>query len=110
MESVLYVKSMMMYLLIIICSAVFSDHILPVENVIGIKVNDNNSGGCDSSLTTDYHVAYHRLNQTLSISGMVNLTDSSVNLKPSVILPSSILTTRDRKSTRLNSSHTDISR
>ena len=94
MESALYVKSMMMFLLIIICSAVLSDHILLVGNVIAIKESDNYSRGCGSSLTNDNNVAYPGLNQTLSIRGMVNLSDSSINLKPSIILPSSILTTR----------------
>ena len=94
MESVIYVKFMMMFLLIIICSAVLSNHILPVGNVSAIKESDNYSRGCGNNLTNNNNVAYHGLNQTLSIRGMVNLTDSSVNLKPSIILPSSILTTR----------------
>ncbi len=85
---------MMMFLLIIICSAVLSDHILPVGNVNAIKESDNYSRDCGSSFTNNNNVAYHRLNQTLSIRGMVNLTDLSINLKPSIILPSSILTTR----------------
>ncbi len=94
MESILYVKSMMMFLLIIICSAVLSDHIIPVGNVGAGKESDNYSRGCGSSLTNNNNGAYHGLNQTLSIRGTVNLTDSSVNLSPSIILPSSILTTR----------------
>ena len=85
---------MMMFLLIIICSAVLSDHILPVGNVNAIKESNNYSRDCGSIFTNNNHVIYHGLNQTLSISGMVNLTDSSINLKPSIILPSSILTTR----------------
>lgn len=85
---------MMMFLLIIICSAVLSDHILPVGNVSAVKEGDNYSRGCGSSLTNNNNVAYHRLNQTLSVHGMVNLTESSINLKPSIILPSSILTDR----------------
>ena len=94
MESALYVKSMMMFLLIIICSAILSDHILSVGNVRAIKESDNYSRVCGSSITNDNNIAYHELNQTLSIRGMVNLSDSSINLKPSIILPSSILTTR----------------
>lgn len=93
MESALYVKSMMMFLLIIICSAVLSDHILLVGNVRAIQESHNYSRGCGSSLTNN-NVAYHRLNQTLSIRGIVNLSDSNITLKPSMILPSSILTTR----------------
>ena len=49
MESVLYVKFMMMFLLIIICSAVLSDHILPVGNVSAVKESDNYSRGCGSN-------------------------------------------------------------
>ncbi len=94
MESVLYVKFMMMFLLIIICSATLLVHIIPVGNISAVKEIDNYSRSCDSSFTNNNNIAYHGLNQTLSIRGMVNLTDSSVNLKPSIILPSSILTTR----------------
>ena len=94
MESALHVKSMIIFLLIIICSAVLSDHLLPVGNAKALKVSDNYSRGCDSSSTNDNSVAYHGLNQTLSIRGVVNLSDSSIDLKPSVVLPSSILTTR----------------
>jgi hypothetical protein len=94
MESALHVKSMIIFLLIIICSAVLSDDLLPVGNVLAIKESDNYSRGCGSSLTNDNTVAYHGLNQTLSISGMVNMSDSSIKLEPSIILPSSILTTR----------------
>ncbi len=86
----LYVK----FLLIIICSAVLLDHIIPVGNVSAVKESDNYSRACGSSLTNNNNIAYLGLNQTLSIRGMVNLTDSNVNLKPSIILPSSILTTR----------------
>ncbi len=85
---------MMMFLLIIVCSTVLSDHILPIGNVSAVKESDNYSRGCGSSLTNNNTVAYPGLNQTLSIHGMVNLTDSSINLKPSIILPSSILTDR----------------
>ena len=94
MESALHVKSMMMFLLIIICSAVLSDHMLPVGDVRAIKESDNYSRGCGSILTNNNNVEYPGLNQTLSIRGMVNLSDSSINLKPSVVLPSSIFTTR----------------
>ncbi len=94
MESALHVKSMMMFLLTIICSAVLSDNILPVGNVTAIKESDNYYRGCGSSLTNDNNVASHGLNQTLSIRGMVNLSDSSINLKPSITLPPSMLTTR----------------
>ena len=96
MESALHVKSMMMmFLLIIICSAVLLDHIIPVGNVSAVKDSDNYSRGCgSSSLTNNNNGAYHGLNQTLSIRAMVNLTDSSVNMSPSMILPPSILTTR----------------
>jgi hypothetical protein len=94
MESALYVKSMMMFLLIIISSVVLSDHMLLVGNIRAIKASENYSLACDSSLTNNNNVAHHRLNQTLSILGVVNLTDSSIILKPSLILPSSTLTTR----------------
>ena len=67
---------------------------IKVGNVRAIKGSDNYSRGCGSSLTNDNNVAYQGLNQTLSIRGMVNLSDSSIDLKPSIILPSSILTTR----------------
>ncbi len=85
---------MMMFLLIIVCSAVLSDHILPVGNVGAVKESDKYSLSCGSNLTNNNNVAYDGPNQTLSIRGIVNLTDSSINLKPSIILPSSILTTR----------------
>jgi hypothetical protein len=94
MESALHVKSMIIFLLLIIGSAVLSDHILPVGNAKAIKESDNYSRGCGSSLTNDNNVAYAGLNQTLSIRGMVNLSDSTIDLKPSIVLPSSILTTR----------------
>lgn len=93
LESALYVKFMMMFLLIILCSLVLSDHILPVGDVRAIKESDSYSRDCGLTLTNDNTITYRGLNQTLSISGMVNLSDSSINLKPSIILPSSILTT-----------------
>lgn len=94
MESALYVKFMMMFLLIIICFAVLAAHILQVGNVNAVKESTKHSRSCDSSLTNNTNVAYRGLNQTLSIRGIVNLTDSSINLEPLIILPSSILTTR----------------
>jgi len=95
MESAIYVKPiMMMFLLIIMYSVILSDNILPVGNVRAIKEGDNYSLGCGSSLTNDSKVAYHRLNQILSIRGMMNLSDSNINLKPFMILPSSVLTTQ----------------
>lgn len=93
MESVLYVKFMTIFLIFIICSAVLLDHILRVGNVNAVKESDNYLQGCGSILTNNTNVTHHGLNQTLSIRGMINLTDSSVVLKPSIILPASILTT-----------------
>jgi hypothetical protein len=94
MESVLYVKSMMVFLLLIIFYFVLSNHILPVENVNALKESDNYSPqGCGSSFTSDSNVSYLEPNQTLSVHGIVNLSDSSIDLNPSLILPSSILTT-----------------
>ena len=84
---------MMMFLLIIICLVVLADHILPGGNVSALKETNNYSRSCGSSLTNNNDVAYDGPNQTLSIRGMVNLTDSNITLKPSIILPSSILTT-----------------
>lgn len=78
----------------IICSAVLLDHAFPLGNVKALKQSDDYSLGCGSSLTKDSNVEYYSLNQTLSIRGMVNLSDSSINLKPFVILPYSVLTTQ----------------
>jgi hypothetical protein len=39
-------------------------------------------------------LCHHVLNQILSVRGIVNLSDSTVILKPSMILPSSSFTTR----------------
>jgi hypothetical protein len=74
------------------CSTVLLDHILSVGNVNAVKESDNYLQGCGSILTNNTNVTHHGLNQTLSIRGMVNLTDSSIVLKPSIILPASILT------------------
>jgi hypothetical protein len=94
MESALYVKSMMTLFLLIICFAIFSNHILLVGNVIAGQWRNNSSHECNSTpYSNTNNAAYPRLNQTLSIRGIVNLSDSSVILKPSMILPSSTLTT-----------------
>lgn len=84
---------MTMFLLFIICSAILSDHTLSVGNVNAVKESDDYFHGCDSILTNNTNATHQGLNQTLSIRGMMNLTDSSVVLKPSIILPASILTT-----------------
>jgi hypothetical protein len=88
MESALCVKAMMF--LLTICSAVLSDHML-VGDGRAIQESDNYYG-CGS--ITNNNGSYHKLNQTLSIRGIVNLSDSSIILKPSMILPSPTLTTR----------------
>jgi hypothetical protein len=93
MKSILYVMFMMIFLLIIICCFVLSKYALPVGNVNALKDSDNYPRGCGSSLTNNNTLPYHGLNQTLSIRGLVNLSDSGVNLKPFIILPFSILTT-----------------
>ncbi|HKR73057.1 MAG TPA: hypothetical protein VJR94_02990 [Candidatus Nitrosocosmicus sp.] len=93
MESALYIKSMMIFLLIIIGCFVLSKYVLPVSNVNALKNSDHYFRSCGSSLTNDKNARYHELNQTLSIRGIVNLSDYTIALNPSLILPSSILTT-----------------
>jgi hypothetical protein len=85
---------MIIFLLIVISCFVLSDYTLSAGNAKTINESDKYSNNCDSSLTNDSNVAFHGLNQTLSIRGTVNLSDSSINLNPSIILPSTILTTR----------------
>jgi hypothetical protein len=82
----------MMAFLLIICYAILPCNIVVIGNARATQENDN-SHGC-SSITNNNNVAYHRLNQALSIRGIINLSDSSIILKPSLILPSTILTTR----------------
>jgi hypothetical protein len=94
MESALYIKTMMVFLLIVIFCFVLSNHILPGGNVNALKESDNYSPqGCGSSFTHDNNFTFLEPNQTLSIRGILNLSDSSITLKPSIILQSSILTT-----------------
>ena len=96
METAPDVKSMMMLFLLIICFAILSDHILLAGNGMARQWSDNSSHGCNSITTNNNNnnnAASHRLNQTLSIRGIVNLSDLTIILKPSMILPSSILTT-----------------
>lgn len=95
MESALYLKSKRF--LLIISFAVLSANILVFGDVRAIQ-GSNNYYGCSSSITNNNNnnnVSYrHALNQTLSIHAIVNLSDSNIILKPSMILPSSTLTNR----------------
>jgi hypothetical protein len=93
MESALYLKSVM--LVLIVSFTLLSDNIVVIGNAKALPWS-NNSYSCSSSTNNNNNnVPYHRaLNQTLSVRGIVNLSDSSIVLKPSMILPSSIFTTR----------------
>jgi hypothetical protein len=94
MESALYLKSIRF--LLITSFAVLSANILVFGDVRAIQ-ESNNYYSC-SSITNNNNnnnVSYrHALNQTLSIHGIVNLSDSNIILKPSMIMPSSTLTNR----------------
>jgi hypothetical protein len=93
MESALYLKSVM--LVLIVSFALLSDNIVVIGNAKALPWSDNSYSCSSSTNNSNNNVPYHRaLNQTLSVRGIVNLSDSSIVLKPSMILPSSIFTTR----------------
>jgi hypothetical protein len=93
MESALYLKSVM--LVLIVSFALLSDNIVVIGNAKALPWSDNSYSCSSSTNNSNNNVPYHRaLNQTLSVRGTVNLSDSSIVLKPSMILPSSIFTTR----------------
>jgi hypothetical protein len=93
MESALYLKSIMFVL--IVSFALLSDNIVVIGNAKALPWSDNSYSCSSSTNNNNNNVPYHRaLNQTLSVRGIVNLSDSSIVLKPSMILPSSIFTTR----------------
>jgi hypothetical protein len=93
MESALYLKSVM--LVLIVSFALLSDNIVVIGNAKALPWSDNSYSCSSSTNKNNNNVPYHRaLNQTLSVRGIVNLSDSSIVLKPSMILPSSIFTTR----------------
>jgi hypothetical protein len=99
MEYMLYLKSIMFVL--IISFACLLDNAAVVGNVRATQ-ETNNSYGCysstsnnnnnDSNMDAPYHETIHQT--ALSIRGILNLSDSNIVLKPSMILHSSIFTTR----------------
>jgi hypothetical protein len=93
MESALYLKSITF--LLIISFAVLSDNIVVFGNVRAIQ-ESNNYYGCSSITNNNNNNVSHQyiLNQALSIHGIVNLSDSKISLKPSMVLPSSTFTNR----------------
>ena len=97
MEYALYFKSIIFVL--IISFACLSAKAVVFGNARAIQ-ESNNYYGCthitnNNSDDKNNNVPYHdRLNQTLSVRGIVNLSDSNIVLKPSMILPFSIFTNR----------------
>jgi hypothetical protein len=96
-EYALYFKSIIFVL--IISFACLAAKAAVDRNVRAIQ-EGNNYYGCTHITINNIdnknnNVPYHdRLNQTLSVRGIINLSDSNIVLKPSMVLPFSIFTSR----------------